>query len=229
MYFRPLPVMTICSLVVLGLLLWLGQWQWQRSSWKTDLIEQYYEREARGELSLEELMCSAENDTQRAKTYPSNAVSPEWLRVFGQSTDGRPGWRIFTAIKQPPCMSGALMAETGFEGYDGNVELINSLRLTQMKENKSAFSNENSPETNEWYWFDLSPMEAALFPTGDNELNKEVILLAGNGLPADLTQTPPSKHIGYSLTWYGMAIALFVLYLAFHIRAGRLRFSKKNN
>ena len=229
MYFRPLPVMTISSLIVLAVLLWLGQWQWQRSIWKADLIEQYYELEARGDLSLEELMCSGEEDIQRAKTYPSNTISPEWIRVFGQSTDGRPGWRIFTAIEQPSCIKGALLAETGFEGYNGKVELINTLRFAQMKENKSVFSNENSPETNEWYWFDLQEMEQALFPLTGSILHKDSILLAGNGLPADLTRTPPSKHIGYSLTWYGMAIALFVLYLAFHIRAGRLRLGNKNN
>lgn len=229
MYFRPLPILTICSVLVLSLLLWLGQWQWQRAGWKSDLISDYHVQEARGLRSLDVAMCEDTSDAERSRVIASNAVSPEWLRVFGQATDGRPGWRIFTAIEQPECIQGSLLAETAFEDYNGNVALIDTLRIAKMSENKTAFSNKNSPETNEWYWFDLDEMEASLFVAKPNKLNREVILLANNGLPADLTQTPPSKHIGYSLTWYGMAIALFVLYLAFHIRAGRLRFGKKDN
>lgn len=228
MYFKPLPIMTVCSVIVLALLLWLGQWQWQRAGWKADLIAVYEMQASQGVVDLETAFCSDGTQSPNARIKPSNAVSAQWLRVFGQSTDGRPGWRIFTAIAQPSCIEGPLMAETGFEDYNGNVELIDVLRIAEMSEKKSAFSNTNSPDTNEWYWFDLEPMQLALFPENSDTLNGKIILLANNGLPADLTQTPPSKHIGYSLTWYGMAIALFVLYAAFHIRARRLSFGKKN-
>ncbi|ACT58724.1 SURF1 family cytochrome oxidase biogenesis protein [Hirschia baltica] len=229
MTFKPLPILTICSVLVLGLLLWLGQWQWQRAGWKAELISEFHQQESRGIRDLDTALCADNDESVRSRVQSSNAVSPEWLRVFGQSTDGRPGWRIFTAIEQPDCIEGAILAESAFEDYNGKIELIDTFRIAPVSENKTAFSNENSPETNEWYWFDLEAMEDSLFVTKPNFLNTDIVLLASNGLPADLTQTPPSKHIGYSLTWYGMAIALFVLYLAFHIRAGRLSFGKKDS
>ena len=33
---------------------------------------------------------------------------------------------------------------------------------------------------------------------------------------------PPERHLGYALTWWGLAGALVGVYLAFHARQGRL-------
>ncbi|MFC7291066.1 SURF1 family protein [Hirschia litorea] len=225
MTFRPFPILTIFSSVVLALLIWLGVWQWQRAEWKSGLIADYIAQAERGETDLATALCPPSENPMGKRVLPSSAVSTEWLRVFGQSTDGRPGWRVFTAIAAPPCVEGALLAETAFENYDGDVELIDTLRIVAMTQNRTSFSNTNAPEKNEWYWFDADAMEQSLFINGANVLNREYMLLASNGMPIHLTQTPPERHIGYSVTWFGMAIALIVLYGAFHIRAGRLRFS----
>ncbi len=36
---------------------------------------------------------------------------------------------------------------------------------------------------------------------------------------------PPARHLGYALTWYGLALVLIVIYLAYHISVGRLAFA----
>jgi surfeit locus 1 family protein len=33
---------------------------------------------------------------------------------------------------------------------------------------------------------------------------------------------PPARHLGYSLTWYGLALVLLVIYFAYHVSVGRL-------
>ena len=33
---------------------------------------------------------------------------------------------------------------------------------------------------------------------------------------------PPARHLGYALTWYGLAVVLVVIYFAYHANAGRL-------
>jgi surfeit locus 1 family protein len=33
---------------------------------------------------------------------------------------------------------------------------------------------------------------------------------------------PPARHLGYALTWYGLAIVLTVIYFAYHASSGRL-------
>ena len=35
---------------------------------------------------------------------------------------------------------------------------------------------------------------------------------------------PPERHFGYALTWWGMALGLIGVYIAFHRSQGRLRF-----
>ncbi len=35
-----------------------------------------------------------------------------------------------------------------------------------------------------------------------------------------------NSHLGYAITWYGIACALIGVYLAFHHQAGRLRFGR---
>jgi surfeit locus 1 family protein len=33
---------------------------------------------------------------------------------------------------------------------------------------------------------------------------------------------PPARHLGYALTWYGLALVLIVIYFAYHMSVGRL-------
>jgi surfeit locus 1 family protein len=88
------------------------------------------------------------------------------------------------------------------------------------------FAAANSPETNDWHWFDAAQMAAAL---GVSQINDQLYLAAmPETMPLHLTRTPPATHIGYSATWYGMAMAFVVIYAVFHARAGRLRFTKRD-
>jgi surfeit locus 1 family protein len=33
---------------------------------------------------------------------------------------------------------------------------------------------------------------------------------------------PPARHLGYAITWYGLALVLIVIYFAYHVSVGRL-------
>ena len=33
---------------------------------------------------------------------------------------------------------------------------------------------------------------------------------------------PPERHMGYAITWYGLALVLIVIYFAYHGSVGRL-------
>ena len=35
---------------------------------------------------------------------------------------------------------------------------------------------------------------------------------------------PPARHLGYAITWYGLALVLIVIYFAYHVSVGRLSF-----
>ena len=42
--------------------------------------------------------------------------------------------------------------------------------------------------------------------------------------PKGANQVTADRHFGYALTWWGLALALIGVYVAFHLRTGRLRF-----
>ena len=35
---------------------------------------------------------------------------------------------------------------------------------------------------------------------------------------------PPARHLGYAITWYGLALVLLAIYFAYHSSVGRLSF-----
>ncbi len=82
------------------------------------------------------------------------------------------------------------------------------------------FASGNDPDTNQWYIFDRNMMARALGTDPDQVLDRWA--RADLGLPASLAQTPPARHLGYALTWFGLAAALIGVYLALHIARGRL-------
>ncbi|MEM8919886.1 MAG: SURF1 family cytochrome oxidase biogenesis protein [Pseudomonadota bacterium] len=238
MMFRPFPVMTLFAIPSLILLLWLGQWQLQRAEWKVGLIDAFRNEAVRPPVDVSDafrdLRVCSNPPCDVASNYPSGPFLPveplneRSIRLFGNDLQARPGWRIFqaaqigeeTSTSQQP----SILVETKFEPLSGAASSNVSMLKTAPIPPRGTYAADNNLEANEWYWFDL----AALKDEFGEALDETVMLVAfdPNQLPANLTRTPPAQHIGYAVTWYGMAIALIVLYGAFHARAGRLRFRK---
>lgn len=226
MLFRPYPVLTLLALPVLGLLIWLGVWQADRAQWKAVLISDF-ETAAKAEpASADSVLCGDEAAAGRI-VRPVAASGPE-LRVFGQNAAGATGWRLFQAAEI--CPGTATLVQTGFEALKiGDLPVLEEKPVVRDRlivepvPDRSMVAAPNSPERNEWHWFDLAAMGGAL---NGAVLDQRYLLAPFEGVPDYLERTPPSRHIGYSVTWFGMAAALVLLYAAFHARAGRLRFRK---
>lgn len=227
MHFRPYPILTLIAVPALAVLLWLGVWQSQRAGWKAGEIARFEAATRAAPMSPEAALCVAD-------PAPGSVVSPpagegRALRVFGHDAAGAAGWRLFQAAK---LSCGAVLVETGFEplaiGGPGGVGLPKAAVaperfLVEAWPAKPLMAAANGPERNEWHWFDAPLMGASLEAS---PLNTGWILTPLAGMPDFLTRTPPETHIGYAVTWFGMAAAFAVIYAVFHARAGRLRFRK---
>src|SRR5262249_16073729 len=141
---------------------------------------------------------------------------------------------LFQAV-HPACLSptGGVLAETGFEPLQiGPLPATAPATPTEFAgkyiieawPEKPMMAAENAPGQHEWHWFD-APAKSACLAAGACE--EDYIVEKLDGMPDHLTRTPPSGHIGYAVTWFGMAIAFVVIYALFHARAGRLRFRKE--
>jgi surfeit locus 1 family protein len=228
MHFRPYPVLTIIAVPALAVLVGLGVWRSQRAGWKSDEIAKFEAAAKASPESPEQALCAGKPAEGTVVAPPK--ASGKSLRMFGHNAAGDAGWRLFQAA-QLSC--GAVFAETGFEPLDiggpGGAPLVRQKAapdrfLVEAWPAKPLMAAENAPDRNEWHWFDAPLMGAA---AGAAPLNAAFILTPLSGMPDFLTRTPPETHIGYAVTWFGMAAAFAVIYALFHARAGRLRFRKK--
>ncbi|MFT3724702.1 MAG: SURF1 family protein [Hyphomonadaceae bacterium] len=228
MYFRPYPILTFIAIPALAALITLGVWQSQRAEWKAQLISRFEQAAKADPQPPEAVLCGG-------KTEAGVVVSPpvgvgKALRMFGHDASGVAGWRLFQAVTLP---CGPVLAETGFEVLDiggpgAALPVVREAKpaarfLIEPWPEKPLMAADNAPDRNEWHWFDATGMAADL---GVPALSVPFILTPLSGMPDFLTRTPPETHIGYAVTWFGMAIAFAVIYALFHVRAGRLRFGK---
>lgn len=214
---NPLPVMTALSIAAFAFLILLGVWQWSRFQEKRFLADAVVDKVALAPFSLVE-------------------GAPQLVYA---ARDGRPGWRIFHPIRYGDV---AVFVDSGFVAGAAAPDwrtlppptalsaarAVTGIPVTPRK--PSAFAARNDPSAHIWYQIDLPAMGASaglervepyyvampyVGETGQAEPNP----FAG---AAALDPLPPERHLGYAVTWWGLAAALVGVYLAFHARAGRL-------
>lgn len=228
MYFRPFPILTLFAVPILATLVGLGVWQAQRAGWKTNLINEFEALATAPPLSRDAL-CSG-GLAEGAVIEPPQARGPA-LRVFGHNGAGAPGWREFAVAD---LCGRQVLVQSGFEALEiggpggmpppgAEAEPVIDRYVVEGWPEKSFMAAANAPDRNEWHWFDPAAMAMALSAA---DLDARFILTPYTGPPDFLSRTPPESHIGYSVTWFGMAVAFVVIYGVLHARAGRLRFGR---
>jgi surfeit locus 1 family protein len=231
MVFRPYPVLTLGTAAILGALLWLGVWQLGRADWKRSLIAVHEAALKADPVPLAEALCRpsiAEPAPIIARAEAEALAAPESrvIRMFGRGPEGEPGWRRLVLIRPPACAAsaGPLLAELSFEALQtveypiGGVRTPDRLVLTPWPP-KAPFATFNDIANNDWHWFDAAAIANELDAP---DLDRTRFLAASSAAPAHL-RTPPAQHLGYAATWFGMAVALLVVYVVMHVRTGRLR------
>lgn len=228
MYFRPMPILTVLTLAALALVLTLGVWQSQRMVWKQQLLDQWEEARANPARDLDEALCTGEVFEGRAVGFLPEEHAGN-VRVYGRSLDdNRPGWRIFVPVNAPACLDGDVMlAEAAFQPLVENsapIRMISRWRI-EVPLAPGAFTPDAVPAERTFYAFDGPAMSTAL-GLAPGAIVSEWWLAEDTGEPPrHIADTPPERHFGYAITWFGMAIALLAVYLVFHAVRGRLAFT----
>lgn len=224
MQFRPLPVMSAATVISLVILIALGNWQWQR-----------YE----GKLGREPDEIAPAVELEFELIAPAGTMAQQ---VYGLA-DGEPIWRRY-GLARPEGGGEPVLVTLNATGGPNPVPLAletagpitGTFRLIDREGRASA---RNRPDEDIWYVFDRQGMLARLGHAGGpvrvaEPVELEVInantpartRLTSNPyqLAQPLDPLPPQRHFGYALTWWGLAAALLVMYLAYHRARGRLRF-----
>jgi surfeit locus 1 family protein len=233
--FEPLPVLTLLSLICLGILIWLGSWQWDKFVIKS-----------KPEISVavsepSSVSAALEEPNPEYQAVVVDGLSdPRTIKITAVQNGVR-GYRLFSPVVLE---AGGIFVDRGFVGETdvarivapvGQVHLNGVLRIGAKA---NSYTPDNDPAQDIWFWPDLTAMADTLMIQSTGA--KYYVALSqvdplATGQPksnpyADkkgANQIPPERHLGYALTWWGFGLALLGVYIGLHVRMGRLRFAAK--
>lgn len=225
--FRPTPGATAATLAALVLLLGLGTWQLQRLAWKEGLIAHIHAQMAAAPVPLPAAMADPAKYDFRAVTVTGTLHPDREMRLVAQTRDGEVGDRIVEPLVRAdggtvlvvrgwvPAGRADPVSRPGSEPA-GTVTIAGVARVPAPR---GWMQPENQPAANQWFWFDLDAMARA---AGVASVAPLVVYQAA-GAPGQLPiggppiVDLPNNHLQYALTWYGLALALVVIFVLRHL------------
>jgi surfeit locus 1 family protein len=215
---RPVLVAFLAAIPVLGLLLFLGTWQLQRLAWKNDLIARIAASEARPAEPL------GESPAMLARVRVTGRFDHAREATLGVSTRGPV---LGTHLVTPLLREGApaILVDRGWVPLDRAGPVARPEGAVTVEgwvhpgDRAGLFSATDDPAARRFYTFDPAAIGAALgLAVAPHGL---VALGSGGGLPdpARTLPRPTNNHLGYAITWYGLALALVGVLAAFALRS----------
>ncbi len=237
MQFRPYPILSIFTIAILAVLIALGNWQFSRYEFKSAL-------ENAPPPAFEELKMAKVAVREFQQYHLSGQPIDKYIGVE-TSQDGKYGKRIFTILN---CEIGKVFYEIGFiadftPAHDKIIrnQLSKPIKAdvvarAQIRPNK--YIPDNKPNENRIFWPEISAMEQVLGQSADFKDFYFTPILQDplqTGKPSrnpfadpkGASYVEPARHLGYAITWWGLAIGLVGVYIALHAKNGRLNLNSK--
>lgn len=219
--FRPLLLMTGLSIIALAVLVGLGRWQW----------EKYEQKSAAAQEPVAEMTIANYQPVPQAIQFV-HGVRPDTHEQ---------GWRVFAPVQYG---DSTVFVDADFipqiaPPNPREVRFPASLNFGAPITGASIRPEPPAPLTlaarplqRLWFAVDLAAMGrnggldnvadyyiAGTYIGNDGRATHNPFALAPG---ADVL--PPARHLGYALTWYGLALVLIAIYFAYHASVGRFSF-----
>jgi surfeit locus 1 family protein len=235
LFFRPLPLLTLFFVPALALCVGLGVWQIERLHWKVGLIAEMSAHMKAAPITVDDAIALGKDAEYRRVALDGHFDNAKESYVFTTINDGDAAYHVVAP----------------FVLDDGRVLLVDRGYVTpELRPVSKREAGEISGETHiEGIW--RTPDPPGIF-TPAPDLAQRVwysrdlksIAKAGAITPAaaviveaDAAPNPggwpkggqtrvnlPNDHMQYAITWFGLALGLFAIYLAYHQAQGRLGF-----
>ena len=192
----------------------LGVWQLYRLEWKLNLIS-----EINNAISSDPIQFNTNKIKNFQKvSFKGKIDNEKIIYLYNLNEEGVPGFDIINPVNIEN--TNFLINRGWVNMKDKNkpffIDSENFIGILREKSKSSYFKPENDLENN--YWFKLE----------DNDLEKYTGLIFSNYIiyltDANLTKVPKPKnisanlsnnHLKYALTWFSLAISIFLIYLYF--------------
>lgn len=221
--FKPLPLMSLLSIIAFAVLISFGRWQW----------EKYEIKSAAAQEPVAEMTIASYQPVEAGIQFVF-AVRPDTHEQ---------GWRVFTPVQEGDSV---IFVDSDFVvGTDSpspdEIRVPAAMRFgapisgaSIRPEDPGPFVAPPRPLARRWYAVDLAAMgrNAGLANVADYYIAATYVGTDGRAAPnpfalaAGADAMPPARHLGYALTWYGLALVLLAIYFAYHISVGRLAFAR---
>ena len=228
--FRPGLWPTLTLLLGLPLLVTLGTWQVQRLAWKTELIATLEARHGQAAIALPATAGLGPDLAHRPVRITAELAPEPVLRYGVERQQGRPGHDVLQLARLDD--GRALVVNRGWLAEDappvrtpaGEVVLTGPLRWIGDAA-RSWPTPMNDLADNRWYWYDRQAFARAF----DAEV-LPVVLVASEGVlpagpavpvPQPMAVNLPNNHLGYAITWYGLAVVFVVIYALYGLKRGK--------
>ena len=222
-------LLTVFIAVCLVILCGLGTWQVQRLAWKEGLIAQ---AEAAADLPpapLSEVLTAADPEFRKALAVCRGLPTAPYVEL--QSIhDGEPGSRLISACT-PEGMSQTFLVDRGFVPDSVSARprvMATTLPLAmvvELRRSPPPGAMTPPPSEDRFYGRDNAAIAARLGAGSPSEFTLFALTSPNPEVGALIASAPPAafsnNHLGYALTWYGLALALLGFYVAVLVRRYR--------
>ena len=234
--FAPSLTMTLCVLLSLVLLVGLGSWQVKRLFWKQELIARFEANIAAPVIDWMDFepmwkMGPKPQEEFRRVRMTGVLLREHEMYLTGRSSAGEPGLYILAPMRFANGQE--ILVNLGWVESDyrnqKSVALFTEpstiegmFRIARKPTGIKAWVlPENDTVKNTWYILDMEMMKNH---TGLENLNTSFyikLIHEGEVLPTGKELKIHNAHLEYALTWYGLALALLVMYIMFGIQRAK--------
>lgn len=230
---------TLATLVALAILISLGTWQLERKRWKEGLLSKIADRVAAPTVPLQRAadLAAGNSDVEYLHVSAAGRFHHDKERYLYAPEPSGLAWHVYTPLETAPgqivwvnrgSVPNAMKAPaTRAAGQPSGQTDVSG--VVRMPPGKGTFTPQNDVRDNLWYWADIPALTASAFPSSSG------VTALPFTVEADARPAPPgglprggvtrialsNRHLEYAVTWYGIALTLIGVYLAF--AAGRLR------
>lgn len=203
----------------------LGSWQLRRLAWKESLIATLTARMADDPIPLADALkrFNAGEDVEYLKVMARGALDIAHPLYKQTVFYDMAGWEGLVPFQSED--GARVLVDLGGTDQYGLVpkpvpEILGIIRLHHL--GRGYFDADNNVTKNQWFWWDLPAMQKA---AGIND-GSPLIIVQALGNESGFQASPPTvelnnNHLGYAITWFGMAAALLGVTGAFVFQRGR--------
>ncbi len=218
---RRLLVPGLTTLAMLAILIGLGTWQVERLAWKTALLAEIDAAEAAPGVPL------PPSPQPFEKVHVDGQLLGNLRAAYGAEVrDRREGPILGTELIVPMHAEDAqiLLVDLGWIPADQRpsvripTETASIDGYVRPAEHAGWFSAADNPATHEYYTLDPQAIAAGY---GLHDIALFTLIAMGPAPPvgypdpAKHLPRPPNNHLQYAITWYGLAVVLVVIFIAF--------------